>query len=56
MLTWPCSLLGTLLYLFLGYFINLLPILWSPNPKSQLMGMTLVLGKIGGRRRRDDRG
>ena len=43
---------GHLALPFLGYFINLLPILWPPDPKSQLMGMTLVLGKTEGRRRR----
>ena len=31
-------------------------ILWPPDAKSQLVGKTLMLGKIEGRRRRDDRG
>ena len=32
------------------------PILWPPHVKSWLTGKTLMLGGIGGRRRRDDRG
>ena len=32
------------------------PILWTPDVKSQLIGKTLMLGKIEDRRRRDDRG
>ena len=32
------------------------PILWPPHVKSLLIGKTLMLGGIGGRRRRDDRG
>ena len=31
-------------------------ILWPPDVQSQLMGKTLMLGKIEGRRRKDDRG
>ena len=32
------------------------PVIWPPDTKSQLIGKTLMLGKIGGRRRRDYRG
>ena len=32
------------------------PILWLPHAKSWLLEKTLMLGGIGGRRRRDDRG
>ena len=29
------------------------PVLWPPYAKSQLIGKTLILGKIEGKRRRD---
>ena len=32
------------------------PILWPPDAKSRLIGKTLMLGKIEGRRRKGDRG
>ena len=31
------------------------PVLWPPDAKSQLIGKTLMLGGIGGRRRRERR-
>ena len=32
------------------------PVLWPPHATSSLIGKTVILGGIGGRRRRDDRG
>ena len=40
--------------MFIGRTNAEAPILWTPDAKSQLIGKTLMLGKIEDRRRRDD--
>ena len=52
----PVNSKGNQPWLFLGSAEAEAPIIWPPDAKSQLIGKTLRLGKIEGRRRRGDRG
>ena len=46
----PVNPKGNQPLIFIGRTDAEAPILWSPDAKSQLIGKTLVLGKIDGRR------
>ena len=49
----PINPKGSQLWIFIERTDVEIPILWPPDMKSQLIGKTLMLGKIEGRRRRE---